>query len=121
MVHENAHRQFKIQTLGLTIVYAVIVVLHLFFIPDFLAGVKNNGSVNIQSNTKGIYYLLRNDRTTFTENKSNHNTPKSLVLFVFSLAAGLFALYQWPSKNRQPERVLAGKRYSYLTCRIMRI
>ena len=80
------------------------------------------GSI-FQRNTKGIYTLLRNDRTTLTENKNGHSAPKSLLLFVVSLGCRVGCIIQMVVKKcaagagifRQTLFVPHVPRYSYLT------
>jgi predicted PurR-regulated permease PerM len=51
-------------------VYLFIVVLHFFFIPDFLENTITARKTIYKSNNQLVYYLIRNDRSVFNESKT---------------------------------------------------
>jgi hypothetical protein len=102
-------------------VYLFIVVAHLFFTPKFQAGPNaGNGSV-IRKNTEVIYYLIRNDRSTFNENKTAKIFAKGKSIFSILLLINVSSKRTTSAGNAQFFQFLPDHHHSYLSNRIMRI
>jgi hypothetical protein len=105
----------------LTPIYLVIVTAHLFFTPGFQNGTSDLESSSVKKETQSIYYLIRNDRSTYSENKNVKVTPRSQSFdAVRALAFSDFV----PKAVKSPQhshQVLPIHRHVYLSLRVLRI
>jgi len=56
--------------------YLFIVALHFFFIPSFRENRNTTGKSVCKTNSELAYYLVRNDRSTFSESKNIKTVQK---------------------------------------------
>jgi hypothetical protein len=102
-------------------VYLFIVVAHLFFVPRFLGNLNPDRSPVLKRNTEFVYYLIRNDRSTFNENKPVKNFPKNKPAFLISLLINVNHLPVTEAGNASAFQFLPGYRHSYLLNHVIRI
>jgi hypothetical protein len=79
---KKPNRYIRAGALVLMPVYLFIAAVHLFFAPKFQS--QFNTTV-LKKNTEAVYYLIRNDRSTYNENKQAKTTAKSKTVFSISL------------------------------------
>jgi hypothetical protein len=79
---KKPHRYIRAGALILMPVYLFIAAVHLFFVPKFLSALN---TTVLKKNTEAVYYLIRNDRSTFNENKQVKTVAKNKPVFSISL------------------------------------
>jgi hypothetical protein len=82
---KKPHRYIHAGALVLMPVYLFIAAVHLFFVPNFQSAFNN---ALVKKNAEAVYYLIRNDRSTFNENKQVKTITKSKPVFSISLLTG---------------------------------
>jgi hypothetical protein len=95
--------------------YLFIVLLHLFFIPSFQGTSNDGNNLVFKKNAQYLYYLIRNDRSTFKENskvKAQSHIVKSSCFD--STAACLNSHLNKLSLNPKLSQFMANHHYSYL-------
>jgi hypothetical protein len=102
-------------------VYLFIVVAHLFFVPGFQGNVNPDHRPVLKRNTEFVYYLIRNDRSTFNENKQAKNFPKNKPVFLISLLINVNHLPVTYTGNSTAFQFLPDYHHSYLSNRVIRI
>lgn len=100
--------------------YLFIVVSHLFFVPKFQV-VPEPGTTAFQKDTQFLYYLVRNDRSTFNENKTVKTFPKNRSVFFTSLLINTNPPRITAKYNLRLFQFLPDYHYSYLSNHILRI
>jgi len=101
-------------------VYLFIVVSHLFFVPKFQE-VPKPGTSTLQKDTLFLYYLVRNDRSTFNENKTVKTFPKNRSVFLTSMLINTTPSRITAKYHSYPFQFLPDYHYSYLSNQILRI
>jgi len=101
--------------------YLFIVAVHLFFIPQFQDGQNVRRSSFVKKETRSIYYLIRNDRSTYSENKHVKVTPKAHSFD--SVAALAFSNLQPKNgkSNPYPYHFLPVHHHVWLSKHVLRI
>jgi hypothetical protein len=79
---KNPNRRIRAGALVLMPVYLFIAAVHLFFVPRFQSAFN---TTVLKKNTEAVYYLIRNDRSTFNENKQVKTVTKSKQVSSISL------------------------------------
>jgi len=102
-------------------VYLFIVAAHLFFVPGFQGNLNRDHSPVLKRNTEFVYYLIRNDRSTFNENKQAKNFPKNKPAFLRSLLTNVNHLTVTEVANASAFQFLAFHQHSYLLNHVIRI
>ena len=101
--------------------YLLIVTAHLFFTPKFQDGLKRYQSSFVKSDSQSIYYLIRNDRSTYSENKQLKVTPKAQSFDSVPALAFSNILHKSERVNPHPYKYLPIHRHVWLTKRVLRI
>ncbi len=78
---KKPYRHIRAGALVLMPVYLFIAAVHLFFVPKFQSALN---TTVLKKNTEAVYYLIRNDRSTFNENKQVKTVTKSKTVFSIS-------------------------------------
>jgi len=107
--------------LVLMAVYLFIVVAHLFFVPGFQGNLNRDRGPVLKRNTEFVYYLIRNDRSTFNENKQAKNFPKNKPAFLISLLINVNHLTVTETANASAFQFLPYHQHSYLLNHVIRI
>jgi len=101
--------------------YLLIVVSHLFFAPQFqTSGVAGRSPV-VKKNTESLYYLIRNDRSTFSENKTAKTFPRKKSFFSISFLINQKTSPVAVTLSGHFSQFLPDYHHSYLSNRVMRI
>ena len=102
-------------------VYLFIVVAHLFFVPRFQGNLNPGRELVFKRNTEFVYYLIRNDRSTFNENKPAKNFPKNKPVFLISLLININHLPVTDAGGSSAFQYLPHHHHSYLLNHVIRI
>ncbi len=102
-------------------VYLFIVVAHLFFVPSFQGNLNPDHKPVLKRNTEFVYYLIRNDRSTFNENKQVKNFPKRKPIFLISTLIDVNHLPVTEAGNASAFQFLPDYHHSYLLNHVIRI
>jgi hypothetical protein len=102
-------------------VYLFIAAFHLFFVPGFLGNVNSN-SPAVCKNIQLVYYLVRNDRSTPSENKSVKTLPRTKTLHKAPVATSHTPLLLTAACHTDKFfQFIADHHYSYLSNQVLRI
>jgi hypothetical protein len=102
-------------------VYLFIVVSHLFFVPKFQESSNYGVRPCFKKDALYFYYLVRNDRSTFNENKPVKTFAKNKSIFFISLLTNTNSLSIAQKHNTNVFRFSPNHHYSYLVNHILRI
>jgi hypothetical protein len=100
--------------------YLFIVVAHLFFSPKFQGDFNAGRNPVFKKNTELIYYLIRNDRSTFNENKQAKTFAKKSGFSTSSMIC-TNPLLSIGNFNKTYFQFFPDHHYSYLLNHIIRI
>jgi hypothetical protein len=111
----------NVMALVLTPVYIFIASFHIFFLPSFLETSAAIKIADYKTNTQSIYYLVRNDRSTFSQNKNTNIIQKkkalsSAAVFIDTRPSSTVVRYSSFVSKFRPDH-----HHSWLSNRIMRI
>jgi len=121
MFYHKKHPIAFVTALVLMPVYLFIVVLHLFFVPGFRENRAITGKSAYKINTQLVYYLVRNDRSTFSESKNTKIVQKKKThsgLIVLPYTSPVLNVIKHRSSYSQFPR---DDHHSWLSNRILRI
>jgi hypothetical protein len=108
-------------TLVLMPVYFFIVVLHLFVVPSFRENDTTAGKAAYKTNTQLAYYLVRNDRSTFSESKSAKTFQKKRTHQRVALISNISPLLNAVKYNSFISQFPPDHHHLWLANRILRI
>jgi hypothetical protein len=118
---KKTHPYAHFGALVLMPVYLFIAAAHLFFVPKFQGGANYGHKPVFTKNTEAIYYLIRNDRSTFNENKQAKNFPKNKPVFLISTLINVNHLPVTEAGNASAFQFLSDYHHSYLLNHVIRI
>jgi hypothetical protein len=118
---KKAHPFARFGALILMAAYLFIVSAHLFFAPNFREKPTVNYKAAFKRNTEAIYYLIRNDRSTFSENKTVKTFAKNISLFSVSLLDNTRLLLAKSTVGACSFQFLPDHHHSYLSNHVIRI
>jgi hypothetical protein len=118
---KKAYPFARFGALVLMAVYLFIVAAHLFFVPNFRESYIAGHNPAFKKNTEVIYYLIRNDRSTFSENKTVKTFAKHISLFSASRLNSTNPLLANATGEACTFQFLPDHHYSYLSNHVIRI
>jgi hypothetical protein len=118
---KKTYQHVHFGALLITSVYLFVVITHLFFVPNFQGSLDPVHHSIFKKNTKLLYYLVRNDRSTFSENKSVKIFPKNKSAYNNSLLVDEKLLLTNLSGYSHLFQFLPDHHHSYLSNRSIRI
>jgi hypothetical protein len=121
MKSKKTYPYVRFGALVLMPVYLFIVVAHLFFVPQFQTGHNYGRNSFFKKNTEFCYYLVRNDRSTFNENKTVKIFAKNKSPFFISLLINASPSLTVTIGGAHLSQFLPDYHHSYLSNLILRI
>ena len=118
---KNAQDRFRPFAFGCMVVYFLIVTAHLFFVPKFQGNINNSYHSIVKKNIEFFYYLVRNDRSVFNENKQVKIFQKTLISPLVFQVAGREPFSAKVNNNAGRFKFIYDRHYSYLLNRAIRI
>jgi len=105
----------------LTPVYFIIAALHLFIVPGFHEDQANARKTVYKQNIQLTYYLVRNDRSTFSESKNGKSIQKRRPPTGNALLINTPPLLNVLKYNSFLAKLPCDSHHSWLSNRILRI